>query len=256
MNTKTRRGLVEDKELYLSVSGVGYSKEELNDVIDKFDIDTPEGTKGAISALKDYMKSSEDDAVDVIGKLKLFGSREGSCGHCKRPDNLPNIASYIVTGMDRKIGEPSREGSRKGVPAFATGNSGKLMNDFKNVLNNDKVSTKLQKTFGTQDQKNQAILKEHSNNQAKIDRQNKVDQLRNGSRKGSSLWTLKGSERQELYNRIDSKLKSEGQPWDYVYTVTGKDHEDSAYSAFAEMPENQDWINGLILEITRDRNNY
>lgn len=76
---------------------------------------------------------------------------------------------------------------------------------------------------------------------------------RKGSRKGSSIWTLKGSERQELYNLIDAKLKSEGHPWDYVYTVTGKDYEDSAYSEFAEMPENKDWINGLILEITRDR---
>ena len=76
---------------------------------------------------------------------------------------------------------------------------------------------------------------------------------RKGSRNGSSIWTLKGSERQELYNLIDAKLKSEGHPWDYVYTVTGKDYEDSAYSEFAEMPENKDWINGLILEITRDR---
>ena len=173
MNTKTRKGLVEDKELYLSVSGVGYSKEELNEIIDKFDIDTPEGSSGAIKALQAYMNSSEYDAVDVLGKLKLFGGRKGSCGHCERPENLSNISSSIVSGMNRKIGEPSR----KGAPAFATGNSGKLMNDFKNVLNNEKVSTKLQKTFGTKDQRNQAILKEHKNKQEKIDRQNKVDQL-------------------------------------------------------------------------------
>lgn len=251
MNTKTRKGLVEDKELYLSVSGVGYSKEELYEIIDKFDIDTPEGSSGAIKALQSYMNSSEYDAVDVLGKLTLFGSRKGSrkgyttvdgkspmeyikmlydlqgfpsqqdvishgsetdaeeylknnasffgteyekylrmiaeeyeegmregsrkgsCGHCERPENLSNISSSIVSGMNRKIGEPSR----KGAPAFATGNSGKLMNDFKNVLNNEKVSTKLQKTFGTKDQRNQAILKEHANKQEKIDRQNKVDQL-------------------------------------------------------------------------------
>lgn len=251
MNTKTRKGLVEDKELYLSVSGVGYSKEELYEIIDKFDIDTPEGSSGAIKALQSYMNSSEYDAVDVLGKLTLFGSRKGSrkgyttvdgkspmeyikmlydlqgfpsqqdvishgsetdaeeylknnasffgteyekylrmiaeeyeegmregsrkgsCGHCERPENLSNISSSIVSGMNRKIGEPSR----KGAPAFATGNSGKLMNDFKNVLNNEKVSTKLQKTFGTKDQRNQAILKEHKNKQEKIDRQNKVDQL-------------------------------------------------------------------------------
>ena len=243
MNTNTRKGLVEDKELYLSVSGVGYLKEELEDIIDNFDI--PEGTRGAIKALKDYMKCSEYDAVDVIGKLKLFGgrkgstkeeiisqifggddymydeyledmeeygvknwnvstwtewfqkyengldpegedrflemhrmgttdNRKGSCGHCERPENLSSISSSIVSGMNRKIGEPSR----KGAPAFATGNSGKLMNDFKNVLNNEKVSNKLQKTFGTKDQRNQAILKEHKNKQEKIDRQNKVDQLR------------------------------------------------------------------------------
>ena len=248
-----RKGSVEDKELYLIVSGVGYTKEELEEIINKFDSNTPDGTKDALSSLQNYMKSSYDDAVEVFGLLtrrigshkgsrkgytnvdgkspmeyiKMLydlqgfpsqqdvishgsetdaeeylknnasffgieyekylrmiaeeyeegmreGSRKGSCGHCERPENLSNISSSIVSGMNRKIGEPSR----KGAPAFATGNSGKLMNDFKNVLNNDKVSTKLQKTFGTQDQKNQAILKEHSNNQAKIDRQNKVDQLR------------------------------------------------------------------------------
>lgn len=201
--------------------------------------------------------SYEDNLLWNTAKTKRdtilsMTDRKGSCGHCERPDNLNTIAQSVVSGMSRKIGEPSR----KGAPAFATGNSGKLMNDFKNVLNNDTVSTKLQKTFGTQDQRNQAILKEHNNNKSKLERQNQVDQLRNGSRKGSSIWTLKGSERQDLYNRIDAKLKSEGHPWDYVYTVTGKDYEDSAYSAFAEMPENKDWINGLILEITRDRNNY
>lgn len=177
--------------------------------------------------------------------------RKGSCGHCERPENLGSISSRIISGFKRSIGEPSREGA----PAFATGNSGKIMSDVKGLINNPTVSTKLQKTFGTQDQRNQAILKEHSDEQAKIDRQNKVDQIRNGSRKGSAIWNLKGSERQDLYNRIDAKIKAEGHPWDYVYTVTGKDYEDSAYSAFAEMPENKDWINGLILEITRDRQN-
>lgn len=80
------------------------------------------------------------------------------------------------------------------------------------------------------------------------------DQTQEDSRKGSSIQSLSGSERQQLYNLIDQRLKSEGKEWDYVYTVTGKDYEDSAYSAFADMPENADWIRELILEISRDRN--
>lgn len=238
--------------------------------------------------------------------------RKGSCGQCERPENLGSISSRIISGFKRSIGEPSREGA----PAFATGNSGAITKDLDNVLNNPTVSNKLQKTFGTEAQKQQAIASEnkikenneqtalnnklsamspeerqqYENNEAvnkrikdtlardaqndmyddamstynKLrDQKKQIQQMqkdqqannRGGSRKGSAIWNLKGSERQDLYNRIDAKIKAEGHPWDYVYTVTGKDYEDSAYSAFAEMPENKDWINGLILEITRDRQN-
>ena len=76
---------------------------------------------------------------------------------------------------------------------------------------------------------------------------------RQGSRKGAPINTLSRDERQQLYNMIDAKLKSEGKPWDYVYTVTGKDYEGPAYEAFANMPENKDMVNGLILEITNSR---
>ena len=79
------------------------------------------------------------------------------------------------------------------------------------------------------------------------------DGSRKGSRKGASINTLSRDERQQLYNMIDAKLKSEGKPWDYVYTVTGKDYEGPAYEAFANMPENKDMVNGLILEITNSR---
>ena len=131
----------------------------------------------------------------------MVNSRKGHCNTCERPENLDIISSNIVSGFKRSIGEPSR----KGAPAFATGNSGKLMSDVKGFINNDTVSTKLQKTFGTEDQRNQAILKEHNNNQAKIDRQNKVDQLRNGQRLGfvelapsiKQQYTSPGSEIQE-----------------------------------------------------------
>lgn len=80
------------------------------------------------------------------------------------------------------------------------------------------------------------------------------DQTHEESREGSAIQSLSGSERQQLYNLIDQRLKSEGKEWDYVYTVTGKDYEDSAYSAFADMPENSDWVRELIMEISRDRN--
>lgn len=195
----------------------------------------------------------------------------------------------------------SRKGSRKGAESFATSGFNKAVNGITGTLKSKPVMNTLKRTTGTKDQRNQVVLENHAKEEAKIDRQNKVNELRKGSgplcdsgnisgkgsrpdnlgqissgivsarkrsmrlegeynqqsrkgsRRGSSIWTLKGSERQELYNLIDAKLKSEGHPWDYVYTVTGKDYEDSAYSAFAEMPENKNWINGLILEVTRGR---
>lgn len=85
-------------------------------------------------------------------------------------------------------------------------------------------------------------------------KQQNANKEQEDSRKGSSINTLSRDERQQLYNMIDAKLKSEGKPWDYVYTVTGKDYEGPAYEAFANMPENKDMVNGLILEITNSRN--
>lgn len=123
--------------------------------------------------------------------------RKGNLTTCERPENLLNIASSVVSRMNRKIGEPLR----KGAPAFATGNSGKIMNDVKGLINNPTVSTKLQKIFGTKDQRNQAILKEHSDKQAKIDRQNKVDQIRNGSRKGYT--TVDGKSPMEVLKMLE-----------------------------------------------------
>lgn len=171
--TYTRRGSVEDQELYLIVSGVGYTKEELEEIINKFDSNTPEGTKNALSNLQNYMNSSYDDAVEVFGLLtKRIGSRNG-CAQCERPDNLGNVAQSVISGMSRKIGTPSR----KGAQAFATGNSGKLTNDMKNLINTDYVSTKLQKTFGTKDQRNKAVLKEHAQKQEKQKRAEQVKEL-------------------------------------------------------------------------------
>ena len=273
MRTKGRKGLVEDKELYLSVSGVGYSKEELDEIIDEFNIDTPEGTSGAIDALQKYMNSSRDDAADVIGKLRYRGSRKGStkeevvsqvfggddymydeyledmseygvanwsvqtwnewfqkyengldpegedrflemhrmgsngsrkgsCAHCERPENLSSIASSIVSGMNRKISEPSR----KGAPAFATGNSGAISKDVSNLLKNQTVSNKLQKTFGTEAQKQQAI-----NNENKIKENNEQIALNN------KLANMTDKERQDYENnqavnqRVKDKLAKDTQ---------------------------------------------
>ena len=77
---------------------------------------------------------------------------------------------------------------------------------------------------------------------------------RKGSRKGSAINTLSHHERQQLYDMIDAKLRSEGKEWDYVYKLTGKDYEGPAYEEFSNMPENSDWVRGLILQISRERN--
>ena len=169
---KSRKGLVEEEDNYLMVGGKGFLKEELDDIMDKYDVHTPDGQKNAIDDLQNYMKSSEYDTYDTFGVM----TRKGNCSPC-RPDNIKTVASGIVSRMRRSISGPSR----KGAPAFATGNSGKLMNDVKGFINNDKVSTKLQKTFGTKDQRNQAILKENSENEAKQQRANKVKNLNNSN---------------------------------------------------------------------------
>lgn len=166
---KSRKGLVEEEDNYLIVGGKGFLKEELDDIMDKYDVHTPDGQKNAIDDLQNYMKSSEYDTYDAFGVM----TRKGNCSHC-RPDNINSISNNIVSGMNRKIGEPSR----KGAPAFATGNSGKLMNDIKGFINNDTVSTKLQKTFGTKDQRNQAILKDNAKKEAKQQRSEQVKKLK------------------------------------------------------------------------------
>ena len=160
--------------------------------------------------------SYEDNLLWNTAKTKRdtilsMTDRKGSCGHCERPDNLNTIAQSVVSGMSRKIGEPSR----KGAPAFATGNSGKIMNDVKGLINNPTVSTKLQKTFGTQDQRNQAILQEHNNEQAKIDRQNKVDQLRTGGGV-DSITTIP----EDVRKVIDNSVKIDGIEYDFFSTRT------------------------------------
>ena len=148
----------------------------------------------------------------------MVKSRKGHCGTCERPENLGSISSGIISGFKRSIGEPSR----KGAQAFATGNSGKLMSDVKGFTNNDTVSTKLQKTSGTEDQRNQAIIKEHNNKQAKIDRQKKVNESRKGSRKGSVP--------HDVLTTIKNSVKVDG--IEYDFTSTRNILESQGYSEF------------------------
>lgn len=162
----------------------------------------------------------------------MVKSRKGHCGTCERPENLGSISSSVVSGFKRSIGEPSR----KGAPAFATGNSGKLMSDVKGLINNDTVSTKLQKTFGTEDQRNQAIIKEHNNKQAKIDRQNKVNEIRNGSRKGSVP--------NDVLTTIKNSVKVDG--IEYDFTSTRNILESQGYSEFEIDDFIDDYMNTVM----------
>lgn len=227
----------------------------LDDPVDLYNVmDICAGDSYEDNLLWNTAKTKRDVIISLTDRKGSNNSRKGSCGYCERPENLSNIASSIVSGINRKIGEPSRKGSRKGgryqdalakyardnhvfVPiglseegaydtltyhaeaddktvdelieelegnkqniyndfaesklrdmkgrsgqrkgatAFATGNSGKLMSDIKGFINNDAVSTKLQKTFGTEDQRNQAILKENYNQQEKQKRAQQVKEL-------------------------------------------------------------------------------
>lgn len=223
-----------------NASDNGASLDELLDIVRS--IDDPNDLYNVMELCAG--DSYEDNLLWNTAKTKRdtilsMTDRKGSCGHCERPDNLNTIAQSIVTGMNRKISEPSR----KGAPAFATGNSGKLMSDVKEFINNDAVSTKLQKTFETKDQRNQAILKEHNNNQAKIDRQNKVDQLRNGQRRGSvnSAPSIK-----QQYTSPSSQIQEPDQGYNEEQIDTLKF--ETAYSALQSV----DGTYGLIIsDITK-----
>lgn len=162
MAKKSRKGLVKDYDIYLDVSGVGFLKEELEEIIDKYDIDTPEGSSLAVKALKDYMKSSDYDATDVFGKLT--------------------------------------QSSRKGAQSFATSGFNKTMNAVSGIANSKPVMNTLKKYTGTQDQRNQSVIEDYNKQQEKEARAQKAQEIKSmrGSRKG--CLECKGSRPDNLYN--------------------------------------------------------
>lgn len=161
MTKKSRKGLVKDYDIYLDVSDTGFLIEELKEIIDKYDIDTPEGSASAIKALKDYMKSSEYDAQDVFGRLT--------------------------------------SPSRKGAQSFATSGFNKTMNAVSGIANSKPVMNTLKKYTGTQDQRNQSVIEDYNKQQEKEARAKKAQEIKSmkGSRKG--CLECKGSRPDNLY---------------------------------------------------------
>lgn len=150
-----------------------------------------------------YENGLDPEGEDRFIEMHRMGSSERKgCAQCERPENLSSISSSIVSGMNRKIGEPSR----KGAQAFATGNSGAITKDISNLLKNETVSNKLQKTFGTENQRQQAINKEN-----KIKENNEKIALNN------KLANMDDKERQEYENtqavnqRVKDKLSQDTQ---------------------------------------------
>lgn len=148
MTKKSRKGLVKDYDIYLDVSGVGFIKEELEEIIDKYDVDTPEGSSSAIKDLKNYMKSSDNDAQDVFGRL-VFPKR-------------------------------------KGAQSFATKGFNKTMNAVSGIANSKPVMNTLKKYTGTQDQRNQSVIDDYKKQQEKESRAQEAKAIKamKGSRKG------------------------------------------------------------------------
>lgn len=161
MTKKSRKGLVKDYDIYLDVSGVGFLVEELEEVIEKYDYHTPNGSASAINSLKDYMKSSYDDAVDVFGRLT--------------------------------------SPSRKGAQSFATSGFNKTINAVSGIANSKPVMNTLKKYTGTQDQRNQSVIEDYNKQQEKESRAQKAQEIKSmkGSRKG--CLECKGSRPDNLY---------------------------------------------------------
>lgn len=75
----------------------------------------------------------------------------------------------------------SRKGSRKGAESFATSGFNRVVNGITGTLKSKPVMNTLKRTTGTKDQRNQVVLENHAKEESKIDRQNKVNELRKGS---------------------------------------------------------------------------
>lgn len=75
----------------------------------------------------------------------------------------------------------SRKGSRKGAESFATSGFNRAVNGITGTLKSKPVMNTLKRTTGTKDQRNQVVLENHAKEESKIDRQNKVNELRKGS---------------------------------------------------------------------------
>ena len=86
-----------------------------------------------------------------------------------------------LTAIQRFFREGSRKGSRKGAESFATSGFNKAVNGITGTLKSKPVMNTLKRTTGTKDQRNQAIIENNANKEAKASRQKKVNEIRKGS---------------------------------------------------------------------------
>ena len=103
----------------------------------------------------------------------------------------------------------SRKGSRKGAESFATSGFNRAVNGITGTLKSKPVMNTLKRTTGTKDQRNQVVLENHAKEESKIDRQNKVNELRKGSGPLCDMGNISGKgSRPDNLRQISSSVVS------------------------------------------------
>lgn len=127
--------------------------------------------------------ASKDELLEIIEYMDnpndLYNAMTEVAGDHPDDVEIYNAASRKYRRLTERSG--SRNGSRKGAASFATSGFDKAVKGITGTLTSKPVMNTLKRTTGTEDQRNQVILENHSKEEAKNDRQNKVNELRKGS---------------------------------------------------------------------------
>lgn len=166
----------------------------------------------------------------------------------------------------------SRKGSRKGAESFATSGFNRAVNGITGTLKSKPVMNTLKRTTGTKDQRNQVILENHAKEEAKTDRQNKVNELRKGSGPLCDLGNIsgKGSRPDNLGQissevvsgrkrsiRLEGEYNQESRQGSRKGSRKGSSRDDEIVQEILDMYEkdniDQDRLVNLLQELPKDR---
>lgn len=111
--------------------------------------------------------------------------------------------------FEETFNQSSYEGSRKGAASFATSGFDRAVNGITGTLKSKPVMNTLKRTTGTKDQRNQVIIENNANKEAKASRQKKVNEIRKGSGPLCDMGNISGKEpRPDNLGQISSGIVS------------------------------------------------